>query len=238
MYRNFKRLFRRVLNMIQSKSYKSGSYINAASTIEEANKVGLAVGDYVELIWDQKGGSSRVIDEVNRIIDLSKATLVVEIGGGTGRYIEKLLGFDNIKQVYSYETAEDWSHYLEKIYSPILIKRAAEGDSLKFEKDNSIDACFAHGVFVYLPFLNCLKYFFEMIRVTRPGGFMVFDVYLYQAFASDYLKKWLSSPDRYPVVFEKDFLIDFFRTHSKLIGEFRNKYGHSFSTYLIFKKND
>jgi len=72
-----------------------------------------------------------------------------------------------------YETARDWRAWLAKQY-PVVVHQA-DGHALSQTEDNSVDLVQAHGVFIYLPFLNSVEYFREIARVPRPGGLAAFD---------------------------------------------------------------
>ncbi len=212
-------------------------YISCKGTVAAAKAQGLSVSDYVEKLWDQKGGAKSVIDKLTNLNVFDSCHSMIEIGGGTGRYIEKILDRHKIASISSYELAEDWSIFLEEKYSPVLIRRDADGRTLKYDGDESVDLTIAHGVFVYLPFLAVFEYLIEMIRVTKPGGFIIFDIYSRNFFGFTEIDAWLHTPDRYPVVFDPETIIDFFRKKEcTFVESFNNKYGHSFSTYLIFRK--
>ncbi|MBK7669700.1 MAG: class I SAM-dependent methyltransferase [Sphingobacteriaceae bacterium] len=51
--------------------------------------------------------------------------------------------------------------------------REANGKDLSYEADNSCDYIQSVGVFVYISFINQCKYFKEMARVLKPGGYLV-----------------------------------------------------------------
>lgn len=154
---------------------KPGNYISCEQTVDAAANEGQSVADYIETLWNQKGNSQGVINKFASVSGkILNTDIVLEIGAGTGRYLDKVIKDYKVKTIYSYETAEDWSNWLAYMYSPVCIKRNADGKSLSHEKDESIDIVFAHGVFVYLPFLNSVGYFSEIVRVLRGGGACTF----------------------------------------------------------------
>ena len=68
-------------------SNKQG-YISANETVKSAQKEGLSVCDYVENIWNQKGGTQKVIDNMAKFEVFQNANATVcKIGAGTGRYM-------------------------------------------------------------------------------------------------------------------------------------------------------
>ena len=68
-------------------------YIAAKETIAAARREGLSICDFVEKMWQIEGDTAKVIDEMDQHgAFLVKNPRVVEIGAGTGRYLEKVLG--------------------------------------------------------------------------------------------------------------------------------------------------
>jgi len=224
-------------NTSKTKNEKVSKYINCEETVSDAEKSGLSVCDYVEIKWNQVGNTQMVIDKMEHLQCFTHLKSICEIGAGTGRYMEKILKkFSDIDNYVSYEIQSDWADWLEKKYG--VIKRDADGVSLKFELDNTIDLTHSHGVFTYLPVFKCFRYFIEMIRVTKRGGYIVFDLFTEEIFDLLAIKKWIESKDEYPVLIPKKILIDFFEANNCIIiGSFENKYGHSSSIYYVIRKN-
>lgn len=241
MFKHFiKKIYKFVLKAFgKEKKPPPGNYISCEKTVTEARALGLSVCDYVEKIWDQQGQSEMVIEKLSQYGFFKPDITLLEIGAGTGRYIDHVLKKFNISTIYSYETALDWSYWLEKMYAPKLVRREADGFNLSFENDQSIDNITAHGVFVYLPVLHSYNYFKEMSRVLKPGGWMAFDIYDSENFNLAMIETWLmKGKNYYPVILDKKMIIEFFKQQGiHFIAEFNNKHGHSFSTYLIFHRD-
>lgn len=213
-------------------------YIDAVETVNAARAKGMSVCDYVEFIWDQKGLTARVIEKMKNAGCFDACVNVCEIGPGTGRYLERVLEDTSPERYDIYEIATDWAKWLSESYSPIICNQPADGHSLKPTPSNSCNLVHAHGVFVYLSFLNAFEYFDEMIRVCSPGGYIVFDFYPDENFDADTIKKWISSKDRYPVILPCQMLRQYFISKGFVLkGTFENKHGQSFSRYLIYKNN-
>jgi SAM-dependent methyltransferase len=212
-------------------------YISTEETVSAAQKMGLSVCDYVEKIWEQVGETQKVIDKIENYNCFTNAKSICEIGAGTGRYMEKVIRkIGSYEKYVSYETASDWAEWLEKEYN--IIKRDTDGKSLKYEDDNSIDLVHAHGVFVYLSLINSFRYFKEMLRVTKKGGYIVFDLYTDEVFDLIALNKWLISEHEYPVIIPVELINGFFTNNNcQIIDKFKNKHGQSCSQYYIIKKN-
>src|SRR5688572_1276217 len=66
-------------------------YIDAKATVEEAKTKGQTICEYVETLWDQQGCTARVIEEMKNVECFTSPGRVVEIGAGTGRYLEYVL---------------------------------------------------------------------------------------------------------------------------------------------------
>lgn len=211
-------------------------YISAKETIKNAQKENLSVCDYVEKIWDQRGETQMVIDIMEKLGVFQNANpTICEIGTGTGRYIEKVIDKCNPKRYESYETANDWAEWLEKEYP--IISQTSDGISLKSTVDNSIDLVHSHGVFVYLPFFDSLRYFREIDRVAINNSIIVFDCITEDCLDEKSLNKWLDSKYNFPRIIPEKYIFDFFPSNKyKLIGNFYTPYGQGKSKYFVFKR--
>ncbi|NEQ28393.1 MAG: class I SAM-dependent methyltransferase, partial [Microcoleus sp. SIO2G3] len=221
-----------VVRLSTSTKKKKGAYIGCEETVKAAELKGLSLCDYVESIWNQQGSFQTVIHEMKNAGCLKDLDIICEIGPGTGCYLEKIQKIycdEQKSQKYIiYETAEDWADWLEHNYA--VIRRDADGKSLKYEPDNSCKLVHAHGVFVYLPFLHAFEYFTEMIRICAPGGYIVFDFYTDEHFNIEIINRWLASVDRYPVILPRNTVHQYFKdSNFNLIHEFETKCGHSYS---------
>jgi SAM-dependent methyltransferase len=216
------------------RSGSTNGYIPAVETEAAAKKAGLSILDYVEYLWNEKGLTRY---EVERIVSVCRSPeSILEIGPGTGRYIELLLQHYKPVRYEVYETALDWADYLKRTY-PYLTHHEADGFSLSHTKDASIDLAQAHGVFDCVPFLTTYRYLLEIDRVTRPGAYVVFDVITERCMDEASIAKWLSSEHRYPVVIPTSLIEDFFVQRSfRLVDRFVVKYGEGLADYFIFTK--
>ena len=230
------------LRLIKSTYYNNISndpgYISAKETVKNAQMEGLSVCDYVEKIWNQVGETKKVIDSMENLGVFENANpTVCEIGAGTGRYMEKILEKCNPKRYESYETAQDWADWLEKNYN--IKSLETNGHVLKSTKDKSIDIIHSHGVFVYLPFFDSLRYFKEIDRVTITNSYIIFDCITEDCLDNKSLNKWLNSDCNFPRILPEKYVFDFFPSNKyKLIGNFFTPYGQSKSKYFIFKRTD
>jgi SAM-dependent methyltransferase len=212
----------------------SNGYISAAQTIANADRAGLSVLDYVESLWDEKGLTQRQVDRIT--LACPNARAILEIGPGTGRYIDLLMRSYGDVSYELYETAPDWRDYLKRTF-PTLTHHEADGSSLRQTADASIDLAQAHGVFVYLPFLTTCQYFIEMDRVTKPGSCIVFDVFTEACMDEPTITKWLASVHRYPAMVPALFIESFWGERGfRQVDRFLVKNGAGVAEYFIFIK--
>jgi len=214
------------------------SYISAKETVNNAQKEGLSVCDYVEKMWDQKGATKNVIDNMEKLgaFEITNP-IVCEIGTGTGRYMEKVIKKCNPKRYESYETAKDWAEWLDMEYD--IISQETNGCSLKNTEDKSIDIIHSHGVFVYLPFFDSLRYFKEIGRVASKNAIIVFDCITEDCLDKKTMNDWLNSAYNFPRLLPEKYISDFFpSTKYKLLGNFFTPYGQGKSKYFVFQRSD
>ena len=219
-----------------NKSNRS-DYISPQETIEAAERNHQSVTDYVETLWNIQGQTSWIIQEFRRFGALKPSTgRICEIGTGTGMYVDTILREHGACHYESYEIHEGWAEWLSRTYK--IISHPAVGDSLGWTPPNSIDLVHAHGVFVYTPFLVTVKNFCEMFRVTKPGGYAVFDIFSEACLDGELLKAWLKSGELYPCILPHEYVKQFFVANGFLYkGEFfSRKFGEGKSHYLVFQK--
>lgn len=213
-------------------------YISAADTVAGAEREGLSLCDYVEKQWGSEGCTAQIVAHMQSSGAFAFAKPhIVEIGAGTGRYLEKVLEKSKPAQYEIYETAEDWAEWLSSRY-PIISHRA-DGRSLRATKTGSVDLLHAHGVFVYLPLLVSYGYWKEIWRVMRPHGLVVFDIFSEACLDELTLERWLEAGDIYPAFLSASFTVAHFERHGfALRATFVNHcYGAGRSEYLVLVRS-
>lgn len=236
---NLKRILVNLLAMTKPGQVCTAGYIDAVKTVSAAKKAGMSVGEYVEMIWDQQGQTRQVISNLLSTVAAGKLISIVEIGPGTGRYLELLLEQVKPQHYEIYETAEDWVDYLSQQFQDILTIRQADGVSLGQTADKSCQLVHAHGVFVYLKYIQAFRYFSEMCRICAEQGYIFFDYYSEIEMNPQTLEKWMKSGDDYAVVLDRNTVNNFFDKNGfDLLAEFQNKHGHGFSRYALFGKRN
>jgi hypothetical protein len=226
-----------IIRVRETSNTSSFGYISAKETVSAAEREGLSVCDYVEKLWNKSGDTQRVIDQMASCgVFETKEPHVLEIGTGTGRYLEKVLAKCKPTKYESYETARDWAEWLQARYP--IVSHEADGVSLRQTRAHSIDLLHAHGVFVYLPFLVSYRYWKEIWRVMKSGSFVVFDIICEDCLDERTVEKWLISEHNYPCFLSKDYVVSLFGKHGfALFKTFTNRYGEGQSLYLVFIRN-
>lgn len=221
----------------ETSSASSLGYIAADETVSAAKRAGLSVCDYVEKLWGMQGETQAVIEKmVSCNAFVSASPNVVEIGAGTGRYLEKVLQRVRPAKYESYETARDWAEWLKSKYP--IISHKADGVTLRQTPSMSADLVHAHGVFVYLPFLASYRYWKEIWRITKEGGIVIFDIISEDCLDQKTVDRWLKSNHNYPFFLSKHYVVSVFGNHGfSLINSFKKRYGEGYSEYLAFTCN-
>lgn len=219
----------------EEKGFRLG-YIDARETIRLSRQEKISVCDYLEREWGQQGDTQKIIEKISAYNFLVDGVKILEIGSGSGRYLEKTLEIVKVGRYESYEPAKDWADYLQEKYP--IVSRNSDGLSLKDTPDESIDYLHAHGVFVYLPFLVSWRYFKEIWRVLKQGGGVVFDIYSEDCMTESAVNVWLESGNKYPCFLSKPYVTSVFESHGfSLIDAFRHPHGSGESEYLVFKRH-
>lgn len=200
------------------------NFIPLNSTLEQAEKLGMTVGDYVDSVMNGVPGSSqKTIDLMTSVGVFAEALhTIVEIGPGTGRYLEKTLKLGRPSRYEIYETARPWSDYLVTTYD--VKAQPTDGTSLGATPDRNADLVQAHKVFSTIPFIASTSYWHEIARVVRPGGWVAFDIVTENCLDNDQLRTWYKSGIRngsYPAVMPQAVACNFFENNGfQLAGKF------------------
>ncbi|HVU89660.1 MAG TPA: class I SAM-dependent methyltransferase [Pirellulales bacterium] len=223
--------------MHTSRSSQYGQpFLDFDETITAANAAKQEVGDYLETLWGCVGQATTVVEEMLSHCELTKGISVLEIGPGSGRFLKHTLDRLESCTYEIYETAPAWERWLYSTFKSV-IARAADGISLSQTESGSCHLVHAHGVFVYVPLLVSFSYFREMMRVCRPGGYVVFDMFPEDTFDSEEINKWLQTPERFPVVLPRGTVEAWFSSGAfYLVHQFNRRVGPGQAQYLIFKK--
>lgn len=236
-------LLSRVLNIWGYKVVPKGlGYFSAHDVVNKARQNNLSLCEYLE--GNKLGGLGKrrdlIINALQQYLP-GKLTNVLEVGAGTGMFLEKIVEHYCPINYEVYETSLDWVSYLNHEYSGKtgLKCHNADGSSLMGTTSESIDAVFCHGVFVYLPLITTFGYLEEMTRVAKPGGCIIFDCFLTHNFGLDILKQWQREPHHwtFPVAISEDLIKEFLAKFGLIcFGRFDTPHVASLSTYFVLRK--
>jgi hypothetical protein len=216
---------------------RAGGYISAPETVAAAKNAGLSVCDYVERLWCIEGTTASVIDRLRRLGAITAATKsVVEIGPGTGRYIEHTLKHSQPQRYQIYEVDDGWSSWLAKTYP--VEACPADGRSLKSTHSSSCDLVHAYGVFVYLPFFTSYRYFKEIARVAAPEAFVAFDIISERCLDSETAEKCIEGGHEFFCFLSSAYVRQFFETNGfRFVDNFILRYPVHQSEFLVFSRS-
>jgi hypothetical protein len=212
-------------------------YIRVDDTTRAAKAKGLSVSQYVEQLWDQVGHTEAIIRRLESDdVFSSKGGRIVEIGPGTGRYLERVIDCARPSEYQIYEVAEDWRDWLKNAYPDITACRA-DGKTLAETGCGSANVILAFGVFVYLSFMTSHRYFFEIWRTAAVGSFVVFDIISEKSVAGPLLDRWIRSGWEYPTFLSSKYVVELFKQAGfSLIDSFVSKHGPAVSEFLVFRR--
>ena len=164
---------------------------------------------------------------------------IVEVGPGTGRYLEKTLRVCSPERYEVYETAPLWAAYLARSF-PVIVQ-PTNGFSMKPTETESADLVQAHKVFSTVPFVVTACYWGEMIRATKPGAHIVFDAMTEKCLTPAVIDAWTCAgiPIRssYPAALPYSAILDFFVAHNaKLVGTARAPMPPGETELFVFRK--
>ncbi|MGH7978112.1 MAG: hypothetical protein ACREE6_01955 [Limisphaerales bacterium] len=190
-------------------------FIPLEETLSGAREAGLSVGEYID-VKHNVPGATRTTHE--RLVALgvfkNRIDRICEVGPGSGRFLEKTIQACSPSHYEIYETALPWADYLVRTYH--VIAQPTDGITLANTPTASIDLFQAHKVFVCLLFLTVCSYFTEIVRVTKPGSWVVFDIMTEDCVDESNLPLWLKTgvnKRTYPQMVSKRFVLAFFSWH-------------------------
>ncbi|WP_329128170.1 class I SAM-dependent methyltransferase [Streptomyces sp. NBC_01465] len=216
-------------------------FIPFEATTRAARAAGLSVGDYIDEVMNGTPGATRsTVDELRALgVFAVKPDTILEIGPGSGRYLERTLEECSPGRYEIYETAAPWADYLVDAFG--VVAQPVTGFSLDATPDNSVDLVQAHKVFNTLTFLGTCRYFFEMARVTRPGGRIVFDVMTETCLDPAAMRTWATEGgaghDSFPAAMPRRTCVDLFADLGcSLEASFLAPLGVASTEVLVFRR--
>lgn len=201
----------------------------------------MSVGDYIDDVMNGTPGATRATVDALRTrgVYADGPDTVLEIGPGSGRYLERTLKECSPRRYEIYETAAPWARHLVETFG--VVARPTADSSLAPTPDGSVDLVQAHKVFNTVTFLCASRYFFEMARVTRPGGRIVFDVMTENCLDPAAVRTWATKGGTghgsYPAALPRKTCVDLFATlDCDLEDGFLAPLGVASTEVLVFRK--
>ncbi|WP_291846009.1 methyltransferase domain-containing protein [Bradyrhizobium sp.] len=217
------------------------SFIPFEQTIIEAKNSGLPLGEYIDARQGIAGATQAVIDEMKRLgVFEQPLHTILEIGPGSGRYLERTLRECSPERYEIYETAADWAAYLIRTF-PVL-SQPTDGTHLRATPASSIDLVQAHKVFSTVTFVTTAGYWCEMDRVLKPGGYLVFDAMTERCLPPATIEAWagrgIPSHSSYPAAMPSEAIEGFFSARQyRLVGSFLSPMPPGQTELFVFRKS-
>ena len=138
-----------------------------------------------------------------------------------------------------YETATPWAAYVASEYGAVV--QPTDGCSLRATATESMDLAQAHKVFSTIPFIETCRYWPEMARVTKPAGYVVFDIVTEDCLSAETLRIWANSTvpngSSYPAIMPRRIAVGYFGSCGfTLAGTFLVPMGQGKTEVFVFKK--
>lgn len=236
-----KRLRARFLTTSAQSVTDQEKYIPLETTLAAAKLAGMSVEDYIDDVMSGTPGATRHTLQAMAQLGVfdSPIRAVAEIGPGSGRYLAHTIAACTPDRYEIYETAAPWAKYLVATYG--VIWQPTDGTSLAATADESVDLVQAHKVFNSINFTPTCRYWSEMARVLRPGGYCVFDIMSDACLTPDMIQGWNDARlnfGSYPAAMPRAAAVDYFSArHITLIGSFFGPLGPGITEVLVFRKN-
>ncbi|HHY74174.1 MAG TPA: class I SAM-dependent methyltransferase [Bacillus bacterium] len=211
------------------------SYIPLYSLTEKVEK-GKKIIDILEEEKGVVGRSLNIFNSIKKHINMEALRDICEIGPGNGWFLDRFSEYFDFRNVnyYIYEPSIDWEIWLKKNYN--VISRKVSGNKLGDEKGCSCDFVHAHAVLVYLNHIDIFSYLKEMIRVTKNGGYICFNILPLEEHYIKDIELWQEKGMNFPIFYSNKLVTELFLGKCKLLTTFTTAYGPTFSRYYLFEK--
>jgi len=128
--------------------------------------------------YKHKIESNFLIDTVNKKIKEKESSIkVLDVACGTGRMFKEIANIENV-DYFGVDTSEEMMSHLKKIAKKMKVNAwTSVGDALNLPyEDNTFDVTFTYHLTWHLPQELQLMVIKEMMRVTKPDGYILFDI--------------------------------------------------------------
>ena len=212
-------------------------YIPFRQTLQDAEKSGLSLSDYIDNSFNVPGTTQLTIDKMAELGAFDqKVKRVCELGPGSGRYLEKVKTACNPEYYEIYETSKPWREWLVEKYK--VTAQPTDGASLSSTPTRSIDLIHTHKMLYGNSILTIFRYLMEMARVVRDGGVVVFDLVTAECMNNELMAKWVESGvDHAHSMTPRQVALDYFSSQGfRCAGSFIVPMAPGLTEYFVFKK--
>jgi hypothetical protein len=237
----------RLLGLVDLKLTRAGehdwadprTFLPFEETIRSAVRSNMTVGQYIDATYNVPGVNESTVAQLEELgVFNSRPARILELGPGSGRYLEQVAAICQPESYEIYETATPWASWLVKNYGVVL--RPTDGRSLSATPTASVDLSHAHKVMCVLPFLTICRYLLELMRVTREGGYVVFDVPTEKCMPVEAVQEWADSDvdaGPYPSFLARHLVLDNFTSRGfELVGSFLTHMKPGMTEYFVFRR--
>jgi hypothetical protein len=219
------------------KSGEFQDYIPFRQTLQDVERSGLSLSDYLDNTFNVPGTTQMTIDKMAELgVFDNKINRVCEIGPGSGRYLEKVKAACTPEYYEIYETSRPWREWLVEKYK--VVAQPTDGASLHSTPTKSIDLIHTHKVLYGNPILTIFRYLMEMARVVKDGGFIVLDLLTAECINNELMSKWVESGvDHAHSMTPRQVALDYFSSQGfRYMGGFIVPLAPGLTEYFVFRK--
>lgn len=212
-------------------------YIPFRQTLQDVEKSGLSLADYIDNNFNVPGTTQMTIDKMGELGAFDGVVKrICELGPGSGRYLEKVKAVCNPDYYEIYETARPWREWLTEKHK--VVAQPTDGASLSSTPSKSLDLIHTHKMLYGNSILTIFRYMMEMARVVKDGGMVVFDLVTAECINNELMAKWVESGvDHAHSMTPRSVALDYFSSQGfSHRGSFIVPMAPGLTEYFVFKK--
>jgi hypothetical protein len=212
-------------------------YIPFQRTLQDAEKSGQSLSDYIDARFNVPGTTQLTIDKMAELGAFDhRIERVCEIGPGSGRYLEKVKAACNPAYYEIYETSKPWRDWLVEKYQ--VTAQPTDGASLAATPSKSIDLIHTHKMLYGNSILTIFRYMTETARVVKDGGVVVFDLVTGECMSNELMARWVESGvDHAHSMTPRQVPLDYYASQGfRCQGSFIVPLAPGVTEYFVFKK--
>ena len=215
-------------------------FLESDWAIFDAQRKGLSLREWLEKKEGMAGRTDVLIDAIVNTVNVHAGGHFCEIGPGTGGYLQKLIEKFRPLRYEFYEVNKALTNYIlenNKYEYCTVVAQETDGRSLKETRTASQDVVSAYNVWSILgKYSNIYKYFLEMIRVCKTGGYVIFSTYTEDSYTERVLEDDNNVLNEWKVIPNSMIKNTFESRDMKLIRRFEIPYPNKIESLFIFQK--